>query len=93
MWKIFQHAHSKLITLLLSSTTEQCFRHIAQTGEDAAGNNIKKMYSKEFLWRQSQKFRTPPTKKFFRVQSTRLADPFEPLNSFLAQSAEELGRW
>jgi len=29
----------------------------------------------------------------FRVQSTRLADPFEPLNSSLAQSAEELGRW
>ena len=26
------------------------------------------------------------------VQSTRLADPFEPLNSSLAQSAEELGR-
>ena len=30
----------------------------------------------------------PPTKKFFfRVQSTRLADPFEPLNSSLAQLA------
>jgi len=27
------------------------------------------------------------------VQSTRLADPFEPLNSSLAQSVEELGRW
>jgi len=27
------------------------------------------------------------------VQSTRLADPFEPLNSSLAQLAEELGRW
>jgi len=27
------------------------------------------------------------------VQSTRLADPFEPLNSSLAQSAEELERW
>ena len=36
----------------------------------------------------------PPGKKFFfRVQSTRLADPFELLNSSLAQSAEELGRW
>ena len=36
----------------------------------------------------------PPTKKiFFRVQSTRLADPFEPLNNSLAQSAEELRRW
>ena len=33
----------------------------------------------------------PPTKKFFRVQSRRLADPFEPLNSSLAQSADELG--
>jgi len=30
---------------------------------------------------------------FFRVQSTRLADAFEPLNSSLAQSAEELGHW
>jgi len=27
------------------------------------------------------------------VQSTRLADLFKPLNSSLAQSAEELGRW
>jgi len=27
------------------------------------------------------------------VQSTRVADLFEPLNSSLAQSAEELGRW
>jgi len=35
----------------------------------------------------------PPTKNFFRVQSTRLADPFEPSNSSLRQSAEELGRW
>jgi len=42
---------------------------------------------------QSQKIRTPNQKIFFRVQSTRLADPFEPLNSCLAQSAEELGRW
>jgi len=36
----------------------------------------------------------PPKQKiFFQVQSTRLADPFELLNSSLAQSAEELGRW
>jgi len=36
----------------------------------------------------------PPTKKkFFRVQSTRLANPFEPFNSSLTQSVEELGRW
>jgi len=27
------------------------------------------------------------------VQSTRRADPFEPLNSSPAQSTEELGRW
>jgi len=27
------------------------------------------------------------------VQSTRLADPFELLNSSLVQLAEELGRW
>jgi len=45
------------------------------------------------LQRQSQKIRTPTKKIFFRVQSTRLVDLFEPLNSSLAQSAEELGRW
>jgi len=39
------------------------------------------------------KIRTPKPKNFFLVQSTRLADPFEPLNSSLAQSAEELGHW
>jgi len=37
--------------------------------------------------------RTPKQKIFFRVQSTRLANPFEPLDSSLAQSAEELGCW
>ena len=45
------------------------------------------------LWRQSQKIRIPQPKIFFQVQSTRLADPFELLNSSLAQSTEELGRW
>jgi len=40
-----------------------------------------------------KKSTTPNQKFFFRVQSTRLADPFKPLNSSLAQSAEELGRW
>jgi len=35
----------------------------------------------------------PPTKRFFRVQSKRLSNPFEPLNSSLAQSAEELWHW
>jgi len=35
----------------------------------------------------------PPTKKCFWVQSTRLADPFEPLNNSLVQLTEELGRW
>ena len=45
------------------------------------------------LWQQSQNIRTPQPKNFFWVQATRLADPLEPLNSSLAQSAEELGRW
>jgi len=36
---------------------------------------------------------TPQPRIFFRVQSTRLADPFELLNNSLAQLAEELGRW
>jgi len=31
-------------------------------------------------------------KNFFRVQTRRLAEHFEGLNSFLAQSAEELWR-
>jgi len=35
----------------------------------------------------------PQQKIVFRVQSTRLADPFEPLNSSLAQSAKELWCW
>jgi len=35
----------------------------------------------------------PQPKYFFRVQSTRLADPFELLNSSLAQLVEELRRW
>jgi len=34
-----------------------------------------------------------PTKKIFQAQCTTLADPFETLNSTLAQSAKELGRW
>jgi len=45
------------------------------------------------LWRHSQKVHTPQPKKFFRVQSRRLADPFEPLSSSVAQLVEELGRW
>jgi len=35
----------------------------------------------------------PQPKIFFWVQTRRLGDPFEPLNSSLAQSAEELWRW
>jgi len=32
-------------------------------------------------------------KKFFRVQTRILSNPFQPLNSSLAQSAEELWHW
>jgi len=35
-----------------------------------------------------KKSATPYPKNFFQVQYTRLANPFEPLNSSLAQSAE-----
>jgi len=35
----------------------------------------------------------PKQKIYFQVQSTRVADPFELLNSSLAQWAEELGQW
>jgi len=48
------------------------------------------------LWRPSQKkskIYNPQPKNFFRVQTRRLADPFERLNSSLVQSVEELGRW
>jgi len=42
----------------------------------------------------SHKKSAPPIQEIlFRVQSTVLADPFELLNSSLAQSAEELGCW
>jgi len=41
----------------------------------------------------THKKNAPPKQNFFLVQSARLADLFEPLNSSLAQSAEELGRW
>ena len=51
-----------------------------------------KMTPKLFnLWCQSQKIRNPQPKNFFQVQSTRLANPFEFLNSSLVQSVEELG--
>jgi len=36
---------------------------------------------------------TPNEKNFFRVQTTRLADPFEPLYSSLAQLSEKLWCW
>jgi len=36
---------------------------------------------------------TPNQKNFFRVQTRRLAESFEGLNSSLAQLAEELWRW
>ena len=45
------------------------------------------------LWRHSQKIRNPQPKQFLRLQTRWLADPFEPLNSSLAQSAEDLWRW
>jgi len=37
--------------------------------------------------------RNPNQKNFFRVQTRKVADPFEPLSSSLAQSAEELWHW
>jgi len=47
-----------------------------------------------FTYDVSHKTSAPPNQKmFFRVQSIRLADRFEPLNSSLVQSAGELWRW
>jgi len=34
-----------------------------------------------------------PSTKIFQVESTQLADLFEPLNNSLAKLADELGRW
>jgi len=45
------------------------------------------------LWRHSQKICNPKPKNFFQVQTRRLANRFEALNSSLAQSAEELCCW
>jgi len=53
-----------------------------------------KMTQNYFTYDISHKKSAPPNQKnFYRVQSTRLVDPFEPLNSSLTQSAEELGHW
>jgi len=47
-----------------------------------------------FTYDVSHKKSAPPNQKhMLQVQSTRLADPFEPLNNSLAQSTEELWRW
>jgi len=45
------------------------------------------------LWRHSQKIRNRQPKNVFQVQTRRLANLFEPLNSSLAQMAEELWCW
>jgi len=53
-----------------------------------------KVAKKSSTYDVTQKKNVPPKQKnFFQVQSTRLADPFEPLNSSPAQWAEELGHW
>jgi len=47
-----------------------------------------------FTYDVNHKKPAPPNQKiYFRVQTRRLADPFEPLNSSLAQSVEELWCW
>jgi len=45
-----------------------------------------------FIYDVTQKICNPQP-KFFRVQTRRQADAFEPLNSSLEQSAEELWCW
>jgi len=46
-----------------------------------------------YLWCHSQKTWSSKEKKNFSLQSWRLAESFEGLNSSLAQSAEELCHW
>jgi len=56
--------------------------------------NDPKTTSLHLLMMSLTKNPQPPTKKNgFRVQTGRLADPFEPLNSSLTQSVEELWHW
>jgi len=42
------------------------------------------------FWHHSQRIRTPQPNNFFSLQTTRLAETFEPLNSSLPLSVSEL---
>jgi len=53
-------------------------------------NGLKNYFTNDVTHKKST---TPDQKKIFLVHTRRLADLFEPLNSSLAQSAEELCRW
>jgi len=59
-------------------------------GEVTWAKMAQKLYHS---WCHLQKICNPQPKNFFRVQTKRLAESFEGLNSSLVQSAEELWHW
>jgi len=77
----------------LSLVSNENFSKILRPSGWALGQVTWDKMPQNYLWRHSQKIRNSQSKNFFQVQTRRLADPLEPLNSSLAQSAEELWCW
>jgi len=76
----------------LGLVSNENFKYLAKRLGPRPGNMSQNGQKNTSLITSLTKNPQPPTKKIFRVQSKRLSDLFEPLNSSLAQSAEELGR-
>jgi len=78
-----------------SLVSNENFREILWPSSWALGQATRAKMAQKLLhlWHHSQKIRNPYSKNFFGVQSRRLFDLFEPLNSSLVQSAEELECW
>jgi len=69
-------------------------KHFGLVVGPQAGQHERKWPQNYFSYNITHKKSKPSNQKiFFQVQYTRLANSFEPFNSSLAQSAEELGRW
>jgi len=76
----------------LSLVSNEHFSEILRPSGWDLGQVTRAKMAQKLLMTSLTKNPQPPTKYFFQVQ-TRLAYLFEPLNSSLAQSAEELWRW
>jgi len=78
----------------LSLVSNESFSKILWPSGWALGQVTRaKMVKNYFPYDVIHKKSTTLNQNLFRVQTRRLADPFEPLNSSLAQSAEELWSW